>query len=834
MPPPVFTDQLPPQVPNHEMLRVIGRGAYGEIWLARSVTGTLRAVKIVDRRTFESEKAFEREFEGMARFEPISRSDAGFVDILHVGRDPGGDFFYYVMELADDHVGDRRLDAEHYIPKTLKSELARRSRLLVDECVTIGLSLTRALAALHRHGLVHRDIKPANIIFVSGNPKIADIGLVAARGQNSFVGTEGYVPPEGPGSVQADLYSLGKVLYEIAMGKDRLDFPAVNTRLDELPDKAALVRLNEVLLRACATNPAERYTTAEQMHDDLARIRDGGEVVRQKPRHWRWLIICLVLAALTAAILQAVRVRSARGGVTVETDPPGAMVLIDGTMKRSPAKFTGLTAGEHKMRVMLGGYVPVELPITIERDATAVIPPVRLTQGRGSAEIVSQPPGAEFELRTGDEVVREGVTPALVPDLPSGEYELIVRLDGLEKRQSLAIQSNQKAVAQPEFAFGKLIVASEPAGAEIYVDGVRVGTAPLDLALPEGRRQLAAKYRTWPEQVRAIQSKADMPVEAVFEFLPGSVKVTSSPGGAAVWSGDRELGRTPFLREDLEPGEVRYEVRAEGFKPLELTGMVKPGEQTFLEARFVQRAGPQRGSAWENSLGMKFTPVGDVLFAVWPTRVRDYETFCQATGRARQVPDFAQDDSHPVVKVNWEDATEFCQWLTKKELEEERIEEGQEYRLPTDAEWSQAVGLPPEGGATPEERDGRIREFPWGKQWPPPAGAGNYADLALRRSGTVTISGYNDGFAQTSPVGSFAANRFTLHDMSGNVWQWCLDGYKGRGRFKDWGVLRGGSWASASPGELRSSYRNVVDRTERDVLYGFRCVLVTEPQGEPR
>src|SRR4029434_6482260 len=98
---------------------------------------------------------------------------------------------------------------------------------------------------------------------VGGKPKIADIGLVASTGQLSYVGTEGYVPPEGPGSAPADLYSLGKVLYEIAMGKDRLDFPAINSQLDELPDKGALLQFNKILLRACATDVAERYATAE-------------------------------------------------------------------------------------------------------------------------------------------------------------------------------------------------------------------------------------------------------------------------------------------------------------------------------------------------------------------------------------------------------------------------------------------------------------------------------------------------------------------------------------------------------------------------------------------
>src|SRR4029077_14781962 len=96
-----------------------------------------------------------------------------------------------------------------YQPRTLQNELARRSRLPVSECLQIGLSLTSALAHLHQNGLVHRDIKPANIIFVGGVPKLADIGLVAEVAEaRSYEGTEGFIPPEGPGSPQADLYSL--------------------------------------------------------------------------------------------------------------------------------------------------------------------------------------------------------------------------------------------------------------------------------------------------------------------------------------------------------------------------------------------------------------------------------------------------------------------------------------------------------------------------------------------------------------------------------------------------------------------------------------------------
>ena len=89
-----------PSVPDHELLRCIGRGAYGAVWLARNVMGTLRAVKIVHREDFARDRPFTREYEGLLNYEPISRSHPNLMQILHVGRRDS--YFYYVTELADD------------------------------------------------------------------------------------------------------------------------------------------------------------------------------------------------------------------------------------------------------------------------------------------------------------------------------------------------------------------------------------------------------------------------------------------------------------------------------------------------------------------------------------------------------------------------------------------------------------------------------------------------------------------------------------------------------------------------------------------------------------
>src|SRR5436309_8949128 len=94
----------PPPVPDHEIIARIGGGSYGEVWLARSITGALRAVKVVWRCHFASERPYEREFHGIVQFEPISRSHPGVVNVLHVGRDDAAGCFFYVMELADDAI----------------------------------------------------------------------------------------------------------------------------------------------------------------------------------------------------------------------------------------------------------------------------------------------------------------------------------------------------------------------------------------------------------------------------------------------------------------------------------------------------------------------------------------------------------------------------------------------------------------------------------------------------------------------------------------------------------------------------------------------------------
>lgn len=274
---------LPVVIPDHKLVRCIGRGSYGEVWLAQNMMGAYRAVKIVYRKSFQNERPFERELSGIHKFEPISRSHEGFIDVLHVGMNAEHGYFYYLMELGDDQISGQNINPEHYSPKTLAGEMSVRGKLSFAECLRFGLALSHALAELHKHGLVHRDVKPSNIIFVNGVLKLADIGLVAEINESrSYVGTEGFIPPEGPGTPQADIYSLGKVLYEASTGKDRHEFPELPTKLEEFLDDDGFLELNEIILHACSNDAHKRYQSAWDIHADLLLLAGGKSVKRLK------------------------------------------------------------------------------------------------------------------------------------------------------------------------------------------------------------------------------------------------------------------------------------------------------------------------------------------------------------------------------------------------------------------------------------------------------------------------------------------------------------------------------------------------------------------------
>ena len=292
-----------PVIPDHEVIRIIGSGSSGQVWLAANLLGTYRAIKVVHGSP-ASRRGLERELNGILKYEPLSRLHDGLVDILHVGYNHAAGYFYYVMELADDAANGQRFDPQKYVPRTVAHDMTQRRRLPIGECVRLGAAIASALGFLHRRGVIHRDIKPSNIIFVNGFPKLADIGLAAGISEEkSHVGTEGFIPHEGAGTVHADIYSFGKVLYELSTGLDRIRYPELPSDLGTGPEDRELIQFNKIVLKACRTAPVKRFKSAEAMMSAILSFQFTESAARKEEFHRSLANIIGIIGGVVAGSL---------------------------------------------------------------------------------------------------------------------------------------------------------------------------------------------------------------------------------------------------------------------------------------------------------------------------------------------------------------------------------------------------------------------------------------------------------------------------------------------------------------------------------------------------
>jgi formylglycine-generating enzyme required for sulfatase activity len=380
----------------------------------------------------------------------------------------------------------------------------------------------------------------------------------------------------------------------------------------------------------------------------------------------------------------------------------------------------------------------------------------------------------------------------------------------------------------------------------------------------EAKELLEAERGHKEEQVRLEHKTHPLPPGLVAPSTPSAKKLRPVIGimtllafgiglavVAAIYFGSQRLTSEPMAQPSVStstPVAVVTPIPTTVATP----SAAEPATPTAIEEqarRFLEKAAKEQ--PWQNSLGMKFVLVAgtQVLFSIWDTRVQDFSAFIDSTGynatggmwslgwdgwkqrgATWKEPGFFQGSTHPVVGVSYDDAKAFCEWLTKQERGSGALPEGMRYRLPTDQEWSVAVGLDSEAGNTPQEKASTKNLYPWGTRWPPPPGAGNYCGMESRTGNEprdwVVLEGYNDGYARTSPVGSFAANKNALYDMGGNVWQLCEDLSGSENKFP---VERGASWVNPYPGVLLLSFRlNEITRDARWAGVGFRCVVARE------
>lgn len=745
-------------IPDYTLIKRIGSGAYGEVWLAQSVTGALRAVKIVWREDFELTRTFHREFQGIQQFEPISRGHPCLVHILHVGWNEHRGFYYCVMELADDaEEGANISSLETYVPRTLGTDMRRHGRLDPFFCRDAGVYLADGLHYMHNHGLTHRDIKPSNIIFVGGVCKLADIGLVAAFGERTFVGTEGFVPPEGPGTPQADLYSLGKVLYEMSSGKDRMEFPEVPDNLSD-EEWPFWLDLNRVICQACEADLSRRFSTAAEFAEALQQVG----LIRPESffrRFSRAAILTLLGSFLAASTLVVARHQHTWSyDIPVPVKPPPA-----------PPPRPQVPAPGKPWQNRLKQWFTYK-------------------QDRHVADLPLDPETFRTFLDTTGRAAEYEAVPLIMPD---------------KTRFLAAVMPGPDADAFCE-----------------WMTEVERRTGRLDNAHEYIWRPV--KLPRAPDYPPARPGHSAIRCE-ILEVKLGSLNIASTPAGADIYEGEQFLGRTPQSIK-ARADTFSYEIRLPGYKPETVTGKLKEKQSISFNLRLKATGAVVFGKNWTNSLGLKLVPLGKAMLSTVETRRKDFAEFARATNQPPvegRVLD--ADPELPVTMVSRAEAQQFCHWLTDRERAKGLLEPDQEYRLPTDDEWSMAAYLSRELGSTPSERSLRIEGiYPWGFSWPPPAKAGNFYDKSADKDEKKTIHGYNDGAPSLTPVGTFRADGRGLYDLSGNAWEWVADSWKD---LPDQGVLRGGAYTTAERQQLLASYRKQAAAAERMPDAGFRVLL---------
>ena len=263
---------------RYEIIRSIGEGGMANVYLAQdTILDRKVAVKILRGDLAEDEK-FVRRFQREA-ISASSLNDPNIVEVYDVGEDDGK--YFIVMEYVQG--------------LTLKQLIKKRGSLTLPEVVDIMLQLTSAVAHAHESYIIHRDIKPQNVIILEdGRVKIMDFGIAVALNAgeftqtNSVMGTVYYIPPEqangGAATIKSDIYSLGILMYELVTGHvpfkgDNPVEVAIKHMNEPIPsiceyDPEMPQSIENIILRASAKNPKNRYESAWDMHEDLETALD--------------------------------------------------------------------------------------------------------------------------------------------------------------------------------------------------------------------------------------------------------------------------------------------------------------------------------------------------------------------------------------------------------------------------------------------------------------------------------------------------------------------------------------------------------------------------------
>ncbi len=488
--------------------------------------------------------------------------------------------------------------------------------------------------------------------------------------------------------------------------------------------------------------------------------------------------------------------------VTVTSEPAGAQVLVGGEVRGVTPLTTEVLAGNHPLELRREGFKPWSTDVQVKANEPLSLGPIKLGLPDARVSVRSEPSGAAVSVAG----VYRGVTPLDIELRPELSHSIVVAKPGYENatREMRLNPGERRSISVPlTGVYGEITVRAQPADAQLFVNGEAMGAANRTLRLVAATHEIEIKKGGFVDFKTSVTPRPGVSQVVEARLLtPEQTRLAKTPATIRTKIGQElklmPLGRFTMGSPRREPGRRANEAQ----RDVQLTRAFYMGVREVTNGEFRKfKSDHKSGFVGQNSLDL---------------------------------------DNQPVVNVTWQEAAEFCNWLSGQDgLTPAYKKDGDTfvpvtpmtngYRLPTDAEWEWVARFSGESG---------LRRYPWGDALPVERGSGNYADRSANVLLQDIIPDYDDGYIASAPVGKFPPNALGLYDIGGNVAEWAHDYYAvsadaSRTAVDPLGpdagkphVVRGASWRQSSVTDLRLSARDFSDSQRNDI--GFRIARYVE------
>lgn len=594
-----------------------------------------------------------------------------------------------------------------------------------------------------------------------------------------------------PGSYQLRATKPGYESLAVSVSVAGSDFKELNYTLQKLPGR---ISIKSQPNGAMVTLGGQSIGSTPLVH---RKVPAGlYKVVLSAPRY-RAIELTLEVEGMDREQMIQIELAPDWAPVTFRSEPVGASILIDGKELGRTPLTADLLSGSHAVSFELDRHQPETIDITVVAGEALALPVLGLTPAPGELTVSSNPVGATVTV----DGTYQGSTPVELTLTPELEHNLTLAKPGyvvMERR--IKMEAAEKKAISIDLAqeYGVVFITSDPIDATLYVDGKRRGRASQRLRLTTRPHALEFQKPGYQTHRITLTPRAGVSKELSVRLVADSVAVAPSAVANRVRTSEGQELRLITPGQFTMGASRREQGRRanENLRRIELTRPYYVGTKEVTNAEF-RRFKPEHssGSAYGRSLDL---------------------------------------DEQPAVNVSWEDAIAYLNWLSEKDgLPSVYVKSGESwqpvspmapgYRLPTEAEWSYATRF---SGSEP-------RKYAWDGAYPPTQPAENFGDQSASGLLPYSLPSYNDAFAVTAPVGSFAPNESGFYDLGGNVAEWTHDYYAvypaqtdtvikdpvgpSSGRHH---VIRGAGWKDSTISELRLSFRDYADSPRNDL--GFR------------